>query len=230
MLIVTTPTLPVLSPDPKNPPLSASYIYRSVSLSNITPNDRANTNWSDAKGKAAEERIESLSGDTNINSRVSNNVSTTNEFKVVTLNETVSTKADTKLVASDYIYDDRDGYLEYDFTLTTKDLQMIRKNNTKNDYGTLNVCPNNINSIAEKDADAEYCFRCNQDGKECASTFIDAFANKDVTAETRNNKWKYFVNGEWKVGSMASIPEFEDGRYPDPENQTDYLNENKNWP
>lgn len=215
-------------PDPNNPPLEASYVYRSVSLGNITPNDRPNTNWSDPKGASAEARIESLSGDNIVSALNNKNVN----VKATILGD-ADKKAQTVDVARGYIYDDSTkDYLEYDFTLTTKDLQMIKKNNRRDefDYGTINFCTSSNINATTKDADTDYCIKCNEDGKECTSTFIDAFADSAITADTRNSKWKYYVNNEWKFGSMKTIDGFENGRYPDPMNQNAYIKIYSNWP
>ncbi len=206
--------------DPDTPELSASYIYRTVSLSNINPNNRENTNWTDKKGASAEKKIESLSGD--------------NVAANLDLSET-----NVKMVANDNIYDDysRD-YIEYEFNLTPKDMQIIRNNtrNTDFNYGDISVC-NSANRITDRNEDVTYCYICNSDGKECISSFIDAFAESDTTDITRKEKWKYFINGNWEIGSWKDIVQkytnlegFENGRYPDPLNPDAYLKKYYNWP
>lgn len=224
-------------PDPNNPtPMKAAYIYRAIALSDVTPHDRENTNWSDAKGKAAEERIQSLSG-SNVIASLNNEK---NNAKATILSET-SSDPKAKVLANDTIYNDSTReYLEYEFNLTTKDMQIIRANNNRSDfdYGALNLCANTNNTVGNptKSQDANYCFICNQDGKECVSTFIDAFADTTTTANTRDTKWKYFFydtdseTGTWYQGKMSSISKFENGRYPDPLNQDAYLKIYKNWP
>ena len=216
-------------PDPDEQGLEPSYIYRTVSLADVTPNDRENTNWSDAKGKSAEERIQSLSG----NSIVSklNKDEEVKDFKAVTL-DNLTTDAKTKSLAVGDIYDDSSReYLEYEFTLTTKDMQIIKKNTARRDfdYGSFNLCRNS-NTKIEKSETADYCFTCNADGKECASSFIDAFADSQTTSVTRESKWKYYINNKWEFGKMSTISGFENGRYPDPTNQDAYLKIYSNWP
>ena len=218
--------------DPENPELSASYIYRTISLSNVNPNNRQNTNWTDTKGKAAEQRIESLSGE-----NVTANLSNSNSEKVVTSLNSENVKA--KMIANDTIYNDNTReYIEYEFNLNTKDMQMIRNNtrNTDYDYGDIVVC-SNLDRSTNKSEDVSYCYVCNADGKECQSSFIDAFADSATTNVTRKNKWKYFINGKWEIGSWNDIVQkytnlegFEDGRYPDPLNPDAYLKKYYNWP
>jgi hypothetical protein len=213
--------------DPDDPPLTANYIYRTISLSDVTPNDRENTNWSDEKGAAAEAAIQALSGP-NVVAALSLDSKTEG---VTTLNEAseTSTKATVLDTTTGNTYTDE--YLEYDFTLTTSDMQLIKKNSSRSefDYGTMNMCTGTDNTTA-KSADADYCFTCNSDGKECTSTFIDAFADSTTTTETRASKWKYYINNEWVSGSMSTISAFENGRYPDPTNQEAYLKIHSNWP
>ncbi len=214
-------------PDPENPDLTASYVYRTISLSDVTPNDRDNTNWSDAKGKSAEARIQSLSGD----QIVSSLAATGKDIKVSTLGE-ISTEVKTENLAVGDIYNDSTReYLEYEFNLTTNDMQMIKKNTRKAefDYSEMIMCGTS-NVVTGKSADATYCFTCNQDGKECKSTFIDAYGESSVTTVTRDTKWKYFINNKWEFGKMSTIDGFENGRYPDPLNQEAYIKKYSNWP
>ena len=201
------------------PELTPSYIYRTISLNNINPNSRENSNWSDVKGIQAKERIESLSGD-NVVAMTNNN-------------------AKYNLLANGNIYDDKTReYLEYEITLTSKDMQIIRKNTNKTNYvyGDLTIC-GSTGKITEKDTDVSYCYICNEDGKECESAFVDAFSNNSTTTNTRKYKWKYFINGKWEFGNWKDIVKnyskldgFEDGRYPDPINQEAFIKYYKNWP
>lgn len=138
-----------------------NYIYRTVNPSDIDPNNRGDSgdlgnNWSNPKGEAAENRINSLG------------------------------KADS-------IYDDHTKEnLEYEFNLSTKVMQEIKKSNKSTNY-------------------YDFGLKCNDYGKECESTFINEYASY---TEGRN-KYKYYVNGTFKVGTMDSIlggtyPELED--------------------
>jgi len=239
-------------PDPTNPnnptPMEADYVYRTVSLADVTPNERANTNWSDAKGTAAEARIQDLSGP-NIVAMLTKDKS--KEIKAVTLNESKTSDAKLKVLANDSIYDDNTKeYLEYEFVLNTKDMQTIKKNTARStfDYANMTLCTNSdeINNV-EKSENKDYCFKCNADGKECQSTFVTAFAeasdgNYSLT-NTRINKWKYYINNKWEIGSMDNIKAFKwefdnlntiegftANRYPDPINQEYFLKVYSNWP
>lgn len=138
-----------------------NYIYRTVNPSDIDPNNRGDSgdlgnNWSNPKGEAAENRINSLG------------------------------KADS-------IYDDHTKEnLEYEFNLSTKVMQEIKKSNKSTNY-------------------YDFGLKCNDYGKECESTFINEYASY---TEGRN-KYKYYVNGTFKVGTMDSLlggtyPELED--------------------
>lgn len=138
-----------------------NYIYRTVNPSDIDPNNRGDSgdlgnNWSNPKGEAAEDRINSLG------------------------------KADS-------IYDDyTKENLEYEFNLSTKVMQEIKKSNKSTNY-------------------YDFGLKCNDYGKECESTFINEYASY---TEGRN-KYKYYVNGTFKVGTMDSLlggtyPELED--------------------
>ena len=110
-------------------------------------------------------------------------------------------------------------------------MQIIKKNTARRDfdYGSFNLCRNS-NTKIEKSETADYCFTCNADGKECASSFIDAFADSQTTSVTRESKWKYYINNKWEFGKMSTISGFENGRYPDPTNQDAYLKIYSNWP
>ena len=229
-------------PDPSVTPivLRPAYIFRQISLSDVTPHDRTNTNWSDLKGKTAEASIQSLSGE-NIISALNNN----DEKVSITTLDNSNKKIEMMELANDTIYNDSSKeYLEYEFTLSTNDMEIIRKNNRRDsfDYGTVNVCKstNTTTTNHAKSADADYCFVCNDDGKECKSTFIDALGESAITANARLYKWKYFINNKWYRGSWSNIinsnPEikklsgFESGIYPDPVNQDAFLKIYTNWP
>lgn len=143
-----------------------NYIYRSVNPSDIDPNNRADTgdlgnNWSNPKGKAAEDRISSLG-------------------------------------KADAIYDDyTKENLEYEFNLSTKVMQEIKKSNKSTNY-------------------YDFGLKCNEYGKECVSSFVDDYASY---TEGRN-KYKYYVNGQFQSGTMKNIL---NGRYPDLEDCPDSL-------
>ena len=160
------------------------------------------------------------------------------------------------LASGDDIYNDQTKeYLEYEIILTTSDMQLIKQNTAKStyDYGEMPTCPSGTTRTSGTKTDDDYCFICNDDNKECISTFITAYATESDGAysleNTRDNKWKYYINNDWKIGSMSSIPEFnwnfsigsdtkklneyegfDTGRYPNPENDSAYLKEFKNWP
>ena len=234
--------------------LDAKFVFRNVALDNITPNVSSRddgTNWVDEKGNAAKWLIKNTAGN---NIAVANSTNNDKEMlsgnskdvKVTTL-ESSDNKVNIVQTADSYIYDDSTGtYLEYDITLTPDDMRLIKANNRKIDYATLNLCANNNTGSNTKSADEDYCFKCNQDGKECESTFIDAYGDQTVTLNTRQNKWKYyfynpdnpdkstFIKGTMASGNVLNalkkIQGNEDGRYPDPENQQGWLNTYKNWP
>ncbi len=225
-------------PDPENPDLGVKYIYRTISLTDVTPNDRPNTNWSDAKGVATEERIKSLSGD-NV---VANLSTTTNNEKIdakVKLLGEVDSSSDTQNLAKGNIYNDYTReFLEYEITLTTSDMQLIKANseNRDFDYSKMNMCTNSLRPT-DKGADTKYCFVCNEDGKECESSFVDAYSDSATTLNTRKTKWKYYLNGKWEIGNWNNVIKgytklegFESGRYPDPLNQDKFLEVYSNWP
>ncbi len=233
--------------------LDAKFVFRNVALDDITPNVSSRddgTNWVDEKGNAAKWLI-SQTADNNIAVANSTNnkemlSGNSKDVKVTTL-ESSDNKVNVVQTANDYIYDDSTGtYLEYDITLTPEDMRLIKANNRKIDYATLNLCANNNTGSNTKSADEDYCFKCNQDGKECESTFIDAYGDQIVTLNTRQKKWKYyfyntdnpdkstFIKGTMASGdvlaALKKIQGNEDGRYPDPENQQGWLNTYKNWP
>ena len=216
--------------NPNEPELGASFIYRTVSLSNVTPNERENSNWTDEKGSSAKERIQSLSGDSIIA-----NLSLSNDNNKAAL---LNNNNNQTLTAGNIYNDQSKEYLEYEFNLTSRDMKIIKSNSTRADfnYGYISFCSNTINVIG-KDDKADYCYRCNEDGKECESTFIDVFGVDSITENTRKTKWKYFINNKWEFGNWKNIVKkyqylegFEEGRYPDPYNQKAFLEVYKNWP
>lgn len=226
------------------------FYYRAIALSDVTPTERENgeTNWSDAKGQAAEALIQQGSGLASLNNNDNNN------YIALTSDTDTTTKADdsklsTYLADSSSsgkydIYDDESRkYLEYEVTLTTKDLQTIKKNTSKQyfKYSTMNMCGTGTIQTG-KDSDIEYCFDCNSDMKECKSTFVESYFS-DTSG--RDNKWKYYVNGTFCTGSISSCikgldyvmvdssgntVENKDGIYPDPLYPQKFLEEYKNWP
>jgi hypothetical protein len=233
--------------------LEPKFVFRNVSLSNITPNaeegDRKNegTNWVDDKGNAAKSDIESASGNgiavadikDSDKELLNNNTLESNEKSniVFTANEG----------NTNYIYANDAKYLEYDITLTSVDMRKIRKNN-KNisyDYAEINVC-NELSTTSVTKDDSEYCYTCNEDGKECESSFITAYTGNNDSKAPGRKKWKYYFynpdnpeESTFITGTMASgkvlaalkkIQGNEDGGYPDPENQEGWLNTYKNWP
>lgn len=230
------------------PPSDEAIIYRSIATDNVTPQDRDNTNWSDVKGKAAEALIEASSsnkiisnvGDSYLalaDSLIMSNSKKNSEDKTIALNSSV---------LADLYDDSSKEYLEYEITLTTKDMQIIKKNNNRStfNYADFNICTNG--KKVNKDENTDYCFVCNSSGKECESSFVDAFSDDStLLANTRANKWKYFyydatdVNnpGKFVSGSMKNYQDneifkklFPEGKYPDPELVDAYLYVNKNWP
>lgn len=231
------------------PPSDAAIIYRSIATDNVTPQDRANTNWSDVKGKVAEALIEASDGSKIIsnvgenylaladNLAVNNSNNDTNDDKTIALNGSD---------LADLYNDSTKEYLEYEITLTTKDMQIIKKNNSKSSfsYASFNLCTNG--KKVGKDENTDYCFVCNSSGKECESSFVDSFSDDSaLLANTRANKWKYFYYdatdqtnpGKFISGSMKDYQSndvfkklFPDGKYPDPELVDAYLYVNKNWP
>ncbi len=223
--------------------LDPKFVFRNVSLSNITPNteegERKNegTNWVDDKGKTAKSDIEKVSGkgiavaDIKDSDKELLNNNKNAAIKTLESNEKTNIVFTADEGNTNYIYANDKDYLEYDITLTSKDMALIKKNNKKisYDYAKISIC-------SESGADRDYCYTCNQDGKECESTFIDAYGDQTVTKDTRKRKWKYyFYNPDTKTstfikGKMRDISEFENGRYPDPENQQGWLNTYKNWP
>ena len=231
------------------PPSDAAIIYRSIATDNVTPQDRANTNWSDVKGKAAEALIEASDGSKIISNVGENYLALADNLAV---NNTNSDTSDDKTIAlngsdlADLYNDSTKEYLEYEITLTTKDMQIIKKNNARSSfsYASFNLCKNG--KKVGKDENTDYCFVCNSSGKECESSFVDSFSDDSaLLANTRANKWKYFYYdatdqtnpGKFISGSMKDYQSndvfkklFPDGKYPDPELVDAYLYVNKNWP
>lgn len=231
--------------DPTTYDFEPQFYYRSISLSDVTPNEReGETNWTDAKGTAAKTQIELGSGIAN-----SDMVKNNNEYVALANGNDYSKDgkistylADSSNVGKHDIYDDGTReYLEYEVTLTTKDMQMIKRNSSRSyfNYAKMNMCagfPKNV-----KDADEQYCFKCNSDMKECESSFVTSF----FSDTTGRSKWKYYVNGQYCVGniktcikgldytmvdSKGQIVSDLDGIYPDPLFPKQFLERYKNWP
>lgn len=231
--------------DPTTYDFEPQFYYRSISLSDVTPNEReGKTNWTDAKGTAAKTQIELGSGIAN-----SDTVKNNNEYVALANGNDYSKDgkistylADSSNVGKHDIYDDGTReYLEYEVTLTTKDMQMIKRNSSRSyfNYAKMNMCagvPKNV-----KDADEQYCFKCNSDMKECESSFVTSF----FSDTTGRSKWKYYVNGQYCVGniktcikgldytmvdSKGQVVSDLDGIYPDPLFPKQFLERYKNWP
>lgn len=229
--------------DPEYQELVPQFYYRSISLSDVTPNDRdTETNWTDDKGKAAAAIIEqgSLSAslttnplDNNTYLALADNLNQENDKT-----KTTTYLADSSSTARYDIYDDyTKTYLEYEVTLTPDDLKTIKRNTSRStfNYSEMNLCKGNSYQETVSKSDAiQYCFECNSDMKECKSTFINAFFEQDTTNNTRNTKWKYYVNGSFCTGTISScikdLEYTEDGKYPDPLFVRQYLERYKNWP
>ena len=114
------------------------------------------------------------------------------------------------------IYDDRSDYLEYSFVLTPEIMMENRKINRETDYK----------------AYTSYALSC-ENGKECKSPFVTAAAQAsekyipgavERLNTTRLRRWKYFIQGEWKVGSISSM--IEAGYFDEDEGYPDELNPN----
>ena len=220
--------------DPEDPggEFTAQFYYRSISLSDVNPTDKpeGETNWSDSKGLAAEKAIEAVSG-----KQIIGNVNDNTYLAMLdenSLNKQNVPDLDYTYLAesSSYdIYDDESReFLEYEITLTPKDMQIIKKNSAKAnfDYAKMNMC--GVSIPTTKDVDNDYCFKCNNDMKECESSFVTAFFSEETDLnKTRTKKWKYYVNGLFCKGSINSCL---GGTYPDPVFAKSYLAENKNWP
>ena len=230
--------------DPTTYDFAPQFYYRSISLSDVTPNEReGETNWTDAKGQSAEALIEQGSGLAN-NDTVNNNeyVALANGNDYSKDGKISTYLADSSNVGKHDIYDDGTReYLEYEVTLTTKDLQMIKRNSSRSyfNYAKMNMCAGSPKNV--KDSDEQYCFKCNSDMKECESSFVTSF----FSDTTGRSKWKYYVNGKFCTGSISSCikgldyvmvdssgntVENKDGIYPDPLYPQKFLEEYKNWP
>lgn len=231
--------------DPTTYDFEPQFYYRSISLSDVTPNEReGETNWTDAKGTAAKTQIELGSGLANIDTVKNNNeyVALANGNDYSKDGKISTYLADSSNVGKHDIYDDGTReYLEYEVTLTTKDMQMIKRNSSRSyfNYAKMNMCAGDPKNV--KDADEQYCFKCNGDMKECESSFVTSF----FSDTTGRSKWKYYVNGQYCVGniktcikgldytmvdSKGQIVSDLDGIYPDPLFPKQFLERYKNWP
>lgn len=231
--------------DPTTYDFEPQFYYRSISLSDVTPNEReGETNWTDAKGTAAKTQIELGSGLANIDTVKNNNeyVALANGNDYSKDGKISTYLADSSNVGKHDIYDDGTReYLEYEVTLTTKDLQMIKRNSSRSyfNYAKMNMCAGDPKNV--KDADEQYCFKCNSDMKECESSFVTSF----FSDTTGRSKWKYYVNGQYCVGNIKTcikgldytmvdskgqaVTDL-DGIYPDPLFPKQFLERYKNWP
>ena len=231
--------------DPTTYDFEPQFYYRSISLSDVTPNEReGETNWTDAKGTAAKTQIELGSGLAYIDTVKNNNeyVALANGNDYSKDGKISTYLADSSNVGKHDIYDDGTReYLEYEVTLTTKDMQMIKRNSSRSyfNYAKMNMCAGDPKNV--KDADEQYCFKCNSDMKECESSFVTSF----FSDTTGRSKWKYYVNGQYCVGniktcikgldytmvdSKGQIVSDLDGIYPDPLFPKQFLERYKNWP
>lgn len=231
--------------DPTTYDFEPQFYYRSISLSDVTPNERdGETNWTDAKGTAAKTQIELGSGLANIDTVKNNNeyVALANGNDYSKDGKISTYLADSSNVGKHDIYDDGTReYLEYEVTLTTKDMQMIKRNSSRSyfNYAKMNMCAGDPKNV--KDADEQYCFKCNSDMKECESSFVTSF----FSDTTGRSKWKYYVNGQYCVGNIKTcikgldytmvdskgqaVTDL-DGIYPDPLFPKQFLERYKNWP
>ena len=231
--------------DPATYDFEPQFYYRSISLSDVTPNEReGKTNWTDAKGTAAKTQIELGSGLANIDTVKNNNeyVALANGNDYSKDGKISTYLADSSNVGKHDIYDDGTReYLEYEVTLTTKDMQMIKRNSSRSyfNYAKMNMCAGDPKNV--KDADEQYCFKCNSDMKECESSFVTSF----FSDTTGRSKWKYYVNGQYCIGNIKTcikgldytmvdskgqaVTDL-DGIYPDPLFPKQFLERYKNWP
>lgn len=231
--------------DPTTYDFEPQFYYRSISLSDVTPNEReGETNWTDAKGTAAKTQIELGSGLANIDTVKNNNeyVALANGNDYSKDGKISTYLADSSNVGKHDIYDDGTReYLEYEVTLTTKDMQMIKRNSSRSyfNYAKMNMCAGDPKNV--KDADEQYCFKCNSDMKECESSFVTSF----FSDTTGRSKWKYYVNGQYCIGNIKTcikgldytmvdskgqaVTDL-DGIYPDPLFPKQFLERYKNWP
>lgn len=230
--------------DPESEDFVPQFYYRSISLADVTPNAREDdaTNWSDTKGKAAKALIEqgSLYASLTNNKELNNNDYIALTDKLDINNDENNTKtylADSSSTGKYDIYNDvSKEYLEYEVTLTPYDMKNIKRNNSRSYYNfsKMNLCNGTYNENPSISDDTVYCFECNSDMKECKSTFINAYFEKDITDRSRREKWKYFVNGKFCTGNINTcikgIDYTEDGKYPDPLFTQQFISKYKNWP
>lgn len=105
-----------------------------------------------------------------------------------------------ELGAKDSTYDDyTKENLEYRFRLSTSMMQEIKKSNKSTNYYDFNL-------------------RCNDYGKECTSAFVTEYA----TDTSGRGKYKYYVNGQFQIGTMDTISGL-NGKYPELEDCPDKL-------
>lgn len=105
-----------------------------------------------------------------------------------------------ELGAKDSTYDDyTEENLEYRFRLSTSMMQEIKKSNKSTNYYDFNL-------------------RCNDYGKECTSAFVTEYA----TDTSGRGKYKYYVNGQFQIGTMDTISGL-NGKYPELEDCPDKL-------
>ena len=127
-----------------------SIIYRPISLTDVVPNARIyTTNWSDDKGIATKSLIQSLSGESIVAALTSEKEKI--EAKITTLDEINTSDLKIESIAKDIYDDNSKEYLEYEFTLTTKDMEIIRKNTQSADfdYGKINMCTGVVSSVSK---------------------------------------------------------------------------------
>lgn len=233
-------------------PLKPSFYFRSISLSDVNNGiENRDSNWSDEKGNAAVKEIQSLSGVKTVGDLGNTYIA------IADGNDNIKTTNDEKTYLADskglnYTYDE--DHLEYSITLTSKDMQMIKKNSRSNDFNYTNMtfCTSKDEEIGSsvKGDDVAYCFVCNKYQKECVSTFVSAYSDEDITDNTRRNKWKYYFynpntgSGSFKLGTMDTLksefekvnkgymdyPEADTSGYPDPLFAKAWLATYKNWP
>lgn len=216
-----------------DPNAKPQFIYRSVSTTDINPNNRTlGTNWSDAKGDSALKQIEALGGNAisnaiddtykNLNSVIGSN------NKVALLNKT-DTKTKTELLATKVdTYDD--DHLEYEFVLTSAKMKYIKQYNVGKNYADMDFS-NNVSF--GNNCEQMTGYSCNSSGKECISGFVTCYASNT----SGRNKWKYY-NNETKSFANANNSSTlfykagEFGAYPEPEDNegNKYLDTHTNWP
>lgn len=229
--------------DPGSDEFVPQFYYRSISLADVTPNEREEdaTNWSDDKGKAAKSLIEQGS----LYASLTNNVLDNNDYIALTDKldniekdgESSVYLADSSSTGKYDIYNDISReYLEYEVTLSPYDMKNIKRNNSRSyfSFSKMNMCNGAYSENPGTDDSTSYCFECNSDMKECKSTFINAYFDKDTTDRARREKWKYYVNGKFCTGNINTcikgISYTEDGKYPDPLFTQQFIEKYKNWP